>query len=516
MNTSSDSNALLHAYAEHGSESAFAELVRRHVNLVYSAALRRCAGDSALAEEITQTVFTDLARKARSLPREVVIAGWLYRHASFVSATFVRSANRRRQREQTAMELQALQTDADWSRVAPVLEDAMQELSEHDRDALVLRFLDQQPLARVGAALGVSEDAARMRVDRALGKLRDLLARRGVTSTATALAVALGQQGIVAAPASLTATVSASALAMAASTTTSTIGILKLLASTKTKLALGTLVAAGLVVPLVVQHQQADPVYEGHKLSAWLVALNTGADPLHSRAPDALKNIGTNMFPTLIRWIRVKDSPWKQKLRVLINRQSVVKITFTPASEFRSRAVIAFQECGGRAKAAIPALSALLDDSDIVPEVTQALAGIGADSVPVLKEALHHKSAKLLTCASNALALLGADAKSATPDLIALLSDQSPDVRARAVWALANIKSEPAIVLPALANCMNDTDAYVRQNVVSVILAYGEAARSTVPFLLKAINDQEPQVRELARFALRKIDPETAANAGIK
>jgi len=272
-------------------------------------------------------------------------------------------------------------------------------------------------------------------------------------------------------------------------------------------------IVAGVVI---YYSQPKDPVYEGHKLSAWLVALNTGADPLHSRAPDALKNIGTNMFPTLIQWIRLKDSPWKQKLRALVNRQPVVKITFTPASEFRSRAVIAFQECGGRAKSAIPALSALLDDSDIVPEVTQALAGIGADSVPVLKEALHHKSAKLLTCASNALALLGADAKSATPDLIALLSDQTPHVRARAVWALANIKSEPAIVLPALTNCMNDTDAEVRANVVSVIIAHGEAARSTVPFLLKAINDQEPRLRGLARFALMKIDPEAAANAGIK
>ena len=96
MTTSAESNALLHDYADRGSERAFAELVRRHVNLVYSAALRRCAGDSALAEEITQTVFTDLARKARSLPREVVVAGWLYRHASFVSATFVRSESRRR------------------------------------------------------------------------------------------------------------------------------------------------------------------------------------------------------------------------------------------------------------------------------------------------------------------------------------------------------------------------------------------------------------------------------------
>jgi hypothetical protein len=272
-----------------------------------------------------------------------------------------------------------------------------------------------------------------------------------------------------------------------------------------------------IVVGIVLYYSQPkDPVYEGHKLSAWLVALNTGADPLHSRANDALKNMGTNMFPALIQWIRLKDSPLKQKLMVLVGRQSVVKIRFTPASEFRSRAVIAFQESGGRAKAAIPALAALLDDADIAPDVTQALAGIGAQSVPFLREALHHESAKLRACAANALALLRADAKSATRDLITLLSDPSPDVRGRALWALGQIKSDPAIVIPALANCMNDTDARVRANVVSVILVYGEAARSTVPFLLKAISDPEPRVRVSARHALMKIDPEAAANAGMK
>jgi HEAT repeat protein len=310
---------------------------------------------------------------------------------------------------------------------------------------------------------------------------------------------------------------------------------------------LGVIIIVGVVI---YYSRPKDPVYEGHKLSAWLVALNTGQDPLHGRADDALKNIGTNMFPTLLQWIRVKDSPLKQKLMVLVNsRQSMFKLKFTPASEFRSRAVIAFQESGGRAKAAIPVLASLLDDSEIAPDVIQALAGIGAASVPVLKEALHHQSAKLGACAADALALIGGEAKSAIPDLIALLSDQSPVVRARSVWALGQIKSEPAIVLPALTNCMNDsdlsvrrnavvalgqiksepaivlpalanslndTDAYVRQSAIYSILNYGQAARSTVPILLKAINDQEAAVRELARYALMKIDPEAAANAGIK
>ena len=133
MNTFADTESLLREYVDRGSETAFEELVCRHVNLVYSAAFRRCGGDAALAAESTQAVFTDLARKAGSLPPKVVLAGWLYRHAGFVAAALVRSEHRRRRRERTAMELQALQPDTDWSHIAPVLEDAMQELSDRDR-----------------------------------------------------------------------------------------------------------------------------------------------------------------------------------------------------------------------------------------------------------------------------------------------------------------------------------------------------------------------------------------------
>ena len=223
MNTATDSAELLRDYAATGAEASFAELVRRHVDLVYSAALRRGAGDATLANEVAQTVFTDLARKARSPHRaeaEAVLAaaslaGWLYHHTGFVTATAVRGEVRRRDREKTAMLLHA-QTDAtDWSRVAPVLEDAMAELPDRDRDALVLRFFEKESFARVGAMLGTGEDAARMRVDRALDRLRESLAKRGVTSTAAALASSLTAFGVAPAPAGLAATITAAAAAVA-------------------------------------------------------------------------------------------------------------------------------------------------------------------------------------------------------------------------------------------------------------------------------------------------------------
>jgi len=224
VNVATSSAELLRAYAATGAEAPFSELVRRHVDLVYSAALRRGAGDATLAAEVAQTVFTDLARKARSpRPSEaesvlgaVSLSGWLYHHTGFVAATAIRSEVRRRDREKTAMLLQA-QTDAtDWSRVAPVLEEAMAELPDRDRDALVLRFFEKESFARIGAALGASEDAARMRVDRALDRLRESLAQRGVTSTAAALGSSLTAFGVAPAPAGLAAAItSATAAAVA-------------------------------------------------------------------------------------------------------------------------------------------------------------------------------------------------------------------------------------------------------------------------------------------------------------
>ncbi len=249
-----DSNALLREFAEHRSETAFATLVRQHLNLVYSVALRRCGGRTGLAEDICQAVFIDLARKARTLPGDVLLAGWLHQHTCFVAATMLRTENRRRHREEIAMQLQSLTDHTDWSRLAPLLDEALLELSGHDRDSLVLRFLEQRPFAEVGAHLGLSENAARMRVDRALDKLHAKLTKRGVTSTASALALALAGPAVTAAPAGLAPTITTAALA-AVATTTTTLGISTLMAATKLKLTAGALLVALTGTALVMQHR---------------------------------------------------------------------------------------------------------------------------------------------------------------------------------------------------------------------------------------------------------------------
>jgi RNA polymerase sigma factor (sigma-70 family) len=138
-----DDGQLLQQYTRERSEPAFGELVARHVDMVFSAAFRVVGGDRHLAQDVTQTVFADLARKARSLPRDVVPAGWLYRHACFTAAKAVRAERRRKIREKTATEMNALHdnTEPNWEQIAPVLDEAMNQLSASDRDAIVLRFL---------------------------------------------------------------------------------------------------------------------------------------------------------------------------------------------------------------------------------------------------------------------------------------------------------------------------------------------------------------------------------------
>jgi RNA polymerase sigma factor (sigma-70 family) len=255
-----DGYTLLREYATRGDERAFGELVAQYMDLVYSAALRQVGGDDSLAEDVAQTVFADLARKAKSFSPDVRLGGWLYRRSCFIAQTTLRTEIRRKAREQAELAMNDLITgpeDEGWRHIAPVLDEVMNRLSPIDRDALVLRFFERQPLRAVGLALGTSENAARMRVERALERLRQLLAKRGVTSTTAALAVVLANQAITAAPVGIVAGVTGASLASAAASASGiTTTVLQLMTFTKLKLGIiGLCVAAGVTTPLVVQYQ---------------------------------------------------------------------------------------------------------------------------------------------------------------------------------------------------------------------------------------------------------------------
>ena len=226
---------LLRQYAQDRSEAAFTELVRRHIDFVYGVALRH-ARTPHRAEDATQAVFTDLARKAGLLAQRTELVGWLYTSARYSACKIVRSEVRREKREQEANMIQghtnASSTNTDWREMQPLLDDALNGLGEKDRSAVLLRCVKNHSFAEVGTALQLSEEAARKRVGRALDRLRAQLTRRGVASTATALALALTAQGAMAAPANLAASVSTAAVTAGNATPLLT-GLIQIMSTSK-------------------------------------------------------------------------------------------------------------------------------------------------------------------------------------------------------------------------------------------------------------------------------------------
>jgi RNA polymerase sigma factor (sigma-70 family) len=293
---------LLRRFAKTNSEDAFAELVKRHVNLVYSAALRQVNGDEHLAKDVSQTVFTDLARKAGSLAHRESLTGWLYTSAHFAAAKIVRTENRRRDREEKFMREPISETapEADWEKLRPTLDDAMHELKETDREAVLLRYFENRQFAEVGAKLGLNENAARMRVERALEKLRDIFAKRGIT-TATAFASVISANAIQIAPANLAATLTTASIAIAG---TGTFTLLKIMTATKLKLGISALVVASAITAFVIQSQTQEKLRaKNQSLMQQITQLQTDNESLSNRLAVAgdSKSLSDDQFNELLK-----------------------------------------------------------------------------------------------------------------------------------------------------------------------------------------------------------------------
>jgi RNA polymerase sigma factor (sigma-70 family) len=254
-----EDSELLQRYATEGSEAAFAELVRRHVDLVYSAALRLVNGDAHCAQDLTQQVFSELARQAKSVARHPALLGWLYTTTRKMAWRRIRTETRRATREQMAHTMNdpaySSVAEPDWGQLRPVLDEAMHQLNETDRMVVLLRFFKNKSLREVGLEIGLTENAARMRVERALEKLRVGLAHRGVTSTSAALAAVLCGNAVNSAPIGFAAALAGASLAGAASQAGTTFGALKIMAATKLKIGLVALVIAVAVATFVSERQ---------------------------------------------------------------------------------------------------------------------------------------------------------------------------------------------------------------------------------------------------------------------
>ena len=250
-----DDAELLRRYVDSRSEMDFTVLVERHLNLVYQAALRRAGGRSDLAQDVTQQVFTTLAREAPKLVSHPALVGWLFTSTRHAASHLLRTERRRQDREAQAVVTSSLENsepDADWDHIRPQLDEVMDKLGEQDRTAILLRFFHKQPFAEIGKAFGLSEDTARKRVDRALERLRGLLAKRGITSTASALGVMLTSQVAIAAPTGLAQTIASTALIPGATASLPASGLFYFM-NTKIALSLGgALGLAGLLSILPV------------------------------------------------------------------------------------------------------------------------------------------------------------------------------------------------------------------------------------------------------------------------
>jgi RNA polymerase sigma factor (sigma-70 family) len=260
MSDSSDIE-LLEQFARNKSEAAFAELVERHIGLVYSAAFRK-TGNPQQSQDIAQAVFIILARKANSFGANTVLPGWLHHTARLTAANLQRAELRRIRREQEAIMQSTTDetaSDAQWRGLSPLLDDAVAALRTSDRDAIVLRFFQNRSLAEVGATLGASEDATRMRVNRALEKMRKFFVRRGVTISSAAIAGAISAHSIQATPAGLAAIISANAVSGTTITSAAVVAAMKAIAMTTFQKAI---VTAALVATV------GAGIFEAHQNSA--------------------------------------------------------------------------------------------------------------------------------------------------------------------------------------------------------------------------------------------------------
>jgi len=250
---------LLRDYVERRSDTAFGELVRRHIDPVYSATLR-LTGEEQSARDATQAVFIVLAQKAASLTGHPVLSGWLHTTARNLACKSIRSEARRRIREQEAAtmnEILSANPDSTWEHISPHLDDALGELTEADRDALTLRYFEKKSAPEMATLLGITEEAAQKRVSRAVDRLRDLFAKRKVTVGASGLVVLLSANAVHSAPVGLAVIVSTTALTGTAVTASTLIAATKTIAMTTLQKVLVTATVAVLAGTGIFEAHQA-------------------------------------------------------------------------------------------------------------------------------------------------------------------------------------------------------------------------------------------------------------------
>ncbi|HEY3855767.1 MAG TPA: sigma-70 family RNA polymerase sigma factor [Verrucomicrobiae bacterium] len=560
-------NELLRRYVNDRSEAAFQELVRQHIDLVYSSALRQMNGDAATAQDVTQAVFTQLAHNAPRLTQHTSLSGWLFTSTRYLAAKTRRTEQRRRSREQEAYEMNQLllstNLDAVWQELRPILDDAMHDLSASDREAILMRYFERLPLLEIGARLRLKESAAHMRIERAIGRLRTALAKRGVTSTVTALTAVIGGRAVGAAPAELATCVCSKAFASAAASGGLTWGLLKFAGLLKGNAAVGAgaaiLVAGIIVIPRLLTTEttlpekadaplktetaanlpasadvevpaeagsarasaaisevkttvNGEPSFKGQPLSSWLKQLNDGqANHTYDLGPwSVTRTQEQEEAAEAIQSIGSRALPY------LVNSLT----NMDPASisgnaggdgkpnnaqmleENRWAAVLAFDALGSAAKPAVPVLAQALNNIGDWPKSKEGVTPqIGERDFQTISDVDWHLT-KDLPIALASVQPQGWEA------LTQALSSTNRRTRHFAAWAIGTHHAVVPGTIDALMHAAtNEADDFE-------IFALGEIHQrpeDVVPLLTNVLESKNNSLRMAAAFALGKFGTEAAS-----
>lgn len=538
-------------YCKSRSGEAFEKVVNENLQVVYSAALRKANGDLHFAKEITQAVFSDIASRPQIVPENAVLAGWLYRHTCFKASQTIREAVRRRLREKTAAELQAMDTPTNdqWESISPLLDELMEALKENERDALVLRYFKQADLKTLGATLNISEAAAQKRVSRALETLRGLFMQRGIATSGLALAATLEANAVAQMPVHLLTTLTAAGIASQkalAPAILSKIVIMK----TSAGIAVG-LVLIGTISALVLkrhssvdrgdlQNVQPQPSTSSSSITAASEAPRT--QPQASISPEVKLNQSERLELMRLRsevgQLRREKraqmaAPFQNAhqgsdsnslehiLRVLSDNDSN-----TSTDSMRYDAAQKLQSVGPEAVEAIPSFLDLLRSdteakryagaralvfiSERSPEAFQHLSNALQDSRPEVRDAATHGLGLLLSKDST-----NVNAVSAMPTILQNLEDVDKTVRADTIQTLRSYidhqhwsakDGNPGMLVPRLIQRLSDEYSYARVNAAMALGSYGPKASTAAPYLKQLLQDPDEQVRRVSAEALARIE----------
>lgn len=497
---------LLAAYRDAGSESAFSDLVRRYTNLVYSIAKRRLS-NGPLAEEVTQTVFTRLARAALKIKGDAELVAWLHRTTVHVAIDVWRSETRRRTREQhaAAMEPVCAEDDRIWDEIAPRLDEALNEINDVDRQAVLLRFFQRKPMTEVGRALGVSEDAAKMRVSRAIDRLRTQLSLRGVTCAVGIVASLVTERSIQAAPGHLVASLGSAKFAVGAATTLSSFSVLlALMAKAKFVTALIVFAAVGIGVIGTLRILNSSTSSNNN-----VVATSGTQDPANSsrqlRPRPAFGRVAGN--DVAAEAAQIPDSAeledLKRELRALLQKPPAANRN--PSPELRR----VLEKFGYQIHEAVPILLEALNVQDHETRVW-ALSGLNL-SLHLLRQwpALQERADKVFALARPALSkILASPGEPSMLRLMAMQSYLSPIIykNGAPVNPPAPLSAERTEDLVAALRARDKLSGGIRYLIVNRLAEhfgqYPEDAATFVSELQPLLNDSQPHQRLLAAFAL--------------